>query len=159
MPYEVRYRLSARAAWNARAARYGASFRDAVEAWLRRLADEAETGAWVLSADAKEFLESLGSDTIDVLPNSGIDRWLSTGLWDKVRALLEVLRHRRDPWEFRMAMEVFLIPNAATDTPSESPVVVSAFYEVEHLHRRIVVSAFPELPDPWPFEQDYVLEA
>lgn len=85
---------------------------------------------------------------MDAVPDAGVSRWLTAGTREKVLAVLVILRDRVTPWEFRMAMQVFLIPNTTSSIPPDSPGVVSVYYEVDRVNRRIIVTMFPELPCP-----------
>ena len=146
MAFVVRYRRHARERLNACAAQIGPTFLAAVEAWLQELADEAEQKSDSRSSDAKEFLNRHSGNAEGIVPKTGLDRWLAEGIGEKISAVLVLLLKRCPPWEFRMAMEVFLIPNTVSEIPSSSPAVASAFYEVDRVEQRIVVTIFPDLP-------------
>jgi hypothetical protein len=153
MSYAVRYRRRALEELNACAAALapnGQGFLECVKGWLQDLADEAERNETGLSVDAKEFLELLGTGAEGLIPKTGLDRWRAEGIREKIRAFLILLRDRSPPWTFRMAMEVFLIPNTVSNLPSHSPGVVLAFYEVDRVNEKIIVTHFPELPCPTP---------
>lgn len=155
MAFVVRYRRRARLELNACATNLGTEFLKSVESWLQDLADEAEQNEHSLSEDARDLLTALENDPKAAIPFTGWNRWLSEGIHEKIVALMIVIRDRCAPWEFRMAMQVFLIPNPVSDMPADSPAIVSAFYELDRVNRRIVVTAFPELPG-WP-ETDAVV--
>jgi len=121
--------------------------------WLQDLADEAEQKENSISTDAKEFLtnakqfiESLGINEAVKVPRIGVERWLEEGAREKFLAILVLLRERCSPWEIRIAMEAFLISKSGSYASSDSPAIVSVFYEIDRVNRRIVVLAFPDLP-------------
>jgi hypothetical protein len=151
MGFIVRYRQRARRELDAFDARFGSMFGEAVRAWLQELAVEAERNEQVSSVDALPFLRDLlGPDDAEQAFPTGFHRWRSAHILEKIHVLLILLAQRRPPWEFRMAMNVFLGPNPNGDgMPPDSPVVVTAVYEVDRPNSRIVVTMFPEpkLPD------------
>ena len=145
MAFTVSYRSRARTELKACAAMLGPAFLVSVEAWLQKLADEAEQNKQNHSDDAHKFLTELGG-AVDAVPEMGLSRWLTEGMREKVLAVLVTLRDRTPPWGFSMAEEVFLIPNTKSSIPPDSPGVVAVCYEVDRINKRIIVTMFPELP-------------
>ena len=145
--FVVRYRRRARTELNTSARYFKNQFLDLVEEWLQTLADDAFAGEEGSSEDAAVFFTQLYGETGNP-PITGLRRWLSATLREKILALRILLRDRQSPWAFRMAMNVFLVPNPVAEIPRDVPVVVLALYEVDRVNGRIVVTMFPELPGP-----------
>jgi hypothetical protein len=151
MSFVVRHRKRAREELNACAKRLGPAFLPSVERWLQDLADEAERGEESMSADATDFLTQLGAEGENLIPKTGLDRWLAAGCRDKILAFLAWLKNwllswppgEKPPWDFRMAMQVFMVPNTVSGKPQESPGVVLVLYEVDRVKGRVVVTKYP----------------
>jgi hypothetical protein len=154
MSFVVRHRRRAREELNSCAEHLGPDFVLSVERWLQDLADEAERGEKGKSVDAKAFLEQLENESEISIPKTGFDRWIKTGCREKISAFLFWLKNwlltwppgEKPPWDFRMAMQVFMVPNIQSGNPKVSPGVVMLFYEVDRPKGRIVVTKYAELP-------------
>lgn len=144
--YTIRYRKRARQELNACIACHDPAFANDVYSWLDELAEEAARNGSSVSSDAQTFLEKLAAPGVPPTPRTGLPRWLSEDVLNKLRAVLALLRDRCPPWQFRMAMNVFIVRNTQSPIPTQSPGVVTVLYEVDRGNKRVVVTIFPDLP-------------
>lgn len=138
MAYSILLERSAREELHEAQEGYGTDFREATEQWLHRLATEAETRDYELSADLVEWAESV----LGTAPSSwghSWRRWLSSRFGDQLRALLTLARKRCPPWELRTSVERFTVLGFF-------PAEVLVHFEVDHVDKRVIFRQFLGLP-------------
>ncbi len=117
---------------------YGTEFREATEAWLSRLAAEAEARNHETSVDLVEWTESVLSNNPSSWGHSW-RRWLSSHLGDQLRAVVAIAKKRCPPWELRTSMERFTVLGLFSAE-------VLVHFEVDHVHKRVIMRQFLGLP-------------
>jgi hypothetical protein len=117
---------------------YGGTFREEVDRWQTDLVRDAENRVYSVSIDAAAMMEA----AVQSRPSSwrlSWKRWLSAPLIKKIQAILLVVGKRCPPWEFRASAMRFTVVNAFDCE-------VVAFYEVDHVARRVIFRLFDGLP-------------
>jgi hypothetical protein len=140
MTYAIRYRSHARRELDFYNAPYDDEYRQTVYAWFSHLALEAESRAYHFSIDAKDLLDQLEQGANPGNWPGVWKIWQQASWLTKLRALLFVVKQRCPPWEFRSALMTFSVLSGVF------PCEVHAWYEVDHLERRIVFTKFTGLP-------------
>jgi hypothetical protein len=140
LAYAIRYRKRAKIALDNCCQIYGPSLAEPLHRWLAHLAAEAQGRKYSISLDGKTFFETIANNPD---PEKWIGtgrRWLDASAVAKIKAIGVLLTKRCPPWEFRAALKTFRFLGQCTYE-------VMAFYEVDHVEKRIVITTF-DVPGP-----------
>lgn len=113
-----------------------------LEAWLTELASCAErhdeTGSWDISELPSSLASAMSptkSSWAATQEHLGECSWMET-----LKAIVELVRRRKPPWQLRASWRVFSVLNGAFHC------MIVVFYDVDHVSKQIVVRLFDGLP-------------
>lgn len=144
MPYAIRYRRRAKEELARCCDTYGDELRGELYLWLQQLAEAAERKERSGSIDLDEILDDFGNvleTGLETIDNWRIvrQRFGQASFLEKVKAFVVFLKNRQPPWQVRSSIRHFTFLGRC----SCEPVV---FYEVDDVHRRIIIVKFDGLP-------------
>jgi len=141
MSYRIRFQRSAKAELD-QCCRVYACMGGALLAWLGTLAQEAELHEERLSFDIANLPAYL-SRVVSPIESSWRATWerFQEATWtEDMKAILEIIKTRKPPWQLRASWRVFPVLGGASHC---MPVV---FFDVDHVGKQIVVRLFDGLP-------------
>lgn len=138
MAYKVEFRRRAKKEFQD-AAHYTSEFREGLSRWLTEIAVREELNSPSGSIGMDEVIERLQSD---VLADSryALEKWKEASLVEKLAAIYYMIVRREFPWELRFTVRWFYGILGAFDCE------VHAYYEVDHVKKRVVFTMFTGLP-------------
>lgn len=141
MSYRIRFLRSAKAELE-KCCRAYACMGEPLSAWLGALAQEAELHEERLSFDIANLPVYLSRvvSPIESSWQATRERFQEATWTEDMKAILEIIKTRKPPWQLRASWRVFLVPGVASHC---MPVV---FFDVDHVGKQIVVRLFDGLP-------------
>ena len=137
MPYDIRYRKTARGELDWLLSTYGQDFADAWDEWTQLISERSEAKDQKGSIDFIEAVED-ATRIFDDAEHGSLKRlfkkrWNDSSMWDKLRAVVAALKKRTPPWQIRFSTRTLYCLGKGV------PVDLEIYYEIDHPGRRVVI--------------------
>jgi hypothetical protein len=137
MSYAVRFRRRAKEELDRCCDIYGEELQHDLYKWLEYLGLTAERQEPSDSVDLLELLEE-GLEEVETSQHVW-ERFRDASFLEKIRAFVFFVRHQQPPWQLRSSVRHFTFLGQCSCE-------VMVIYEIDHLHRRVIITRFDGLP-------------